>query len=163
MADTTEEKVLDLIAHPITLFPDFKGKRIETDKRFGDGVNKATLSCPIPESDEEAIRMYGVDLAGLFRLAIKGHLYGETWFASHIKESVKNGVDLNSDTFIDGLQVGFESAVHRTPRVAGAGGGAKAEAMKYRQLKQSLGVESDEELQEIMADMRARKAKKNKK
>lgn len=154
------EKIPELIAHPVNLFPDFKGKRIETDKRFGDKANKATLSCPIPETDEEAQRMYGVDLAALFNLGVKTHVYGESWFAAHIKESVKNGIDLNSDEFIGGLQAGFESAVHRTPRVAGAGGGAKAEAMKYRQLKSSLGVETDEELQEIMAEMRARKAKK---
>jgi len=149
--------VIELIAHPVVLFPDFKGKRIETDKRFGDKVNKATLSCPVPETDEDAKRMYGIDLAGLFNLGVKTHVYGESWFAAHIKESVKNGIDLNSDGFIKGLQAGFESAVHRTPRVAGAGSGAKAEAMKYRALKQSLGVESDEELAEIIAMMKKKK------
>ena len=152
--------VIELIAHPINLFSDFKGKRIETDKRFGDKVNKATLSCPVPETDDDAKRMYGVDLAGLFALGVKTHVYGETWFANHIKESVKNGVDLNSDSFIGSLSPGFEAAVHRTPRVAGAGGGAKAEAMKYRQMKSALDVETDEELQEMIAEMKARKAKK---
>lgn len=155
-----ENNVIELIGHPINLFPDFKGKRIETDKRFGDKVNKATLSCPIPTTDEEAKQMYGVDLASLFNLGVKTHVYGESWFVAHLKESVKNGVDLNSDSFIGGLAAGFEAAVHRTPRVAGAGGGAKAEAMKYRQLKQNLGVESDEELQDIINTMKAKKAKK---
>jgi len=145
----------ELIGHPVVLFPDFKGRRITTDKRFGDGENKAELSCPVPDSDDDCQKYYGVTCQQIMDLGVKTHVYGETWFAKAIKENEGN---LNSEEFLGSLQSGFEAAVFRQPRTAG-GTSHKAQAQKWNQAKAELGIESDEEMLEMIKKMQAKKKK----
>ena len=151
------EKPTELIGIPVVLFEDFKGRRITTDKRFGDKVHKAELSCPVPESDEDSQKFYGVSLAQLMELGVKTHVYGETWFAKAVKENEGN---LDSEAFLDSLQAGFEAAVYRQPRAKGGVSTQKAQAQKWNQAKAKLGIESDDEMLEMIQKMQAAKKKK---
>jgi len=90
MAD--EKKAVELVSWTVNLFGDFTGERQETEKRWGDGLNKFTLLMPVPsvdwteEVDEQCKRFFGMSAQDVWKKGIRQVGYDERAFDKITKD-----------------------------------------------------------------------------
>ena len=155
----------------IVPFPDFKGVRIDADKRCYAGKtkeekddkgkvivkskaittnNKVRLSLPCPTTDDESQKFYKVDLGVLVAMGVRQNSYSTNKVDVYLSEIGKRDID------IQGLTSLLTDDLPIVPREKKASV-TKDKAAKYDALMSKYDV-SEEELAKILAH--ARKGKK---
>lgn len=85
----------------ITVNDAWNGRRVNTDKRFPDKSVKFSLSIPVPESDADAQKLYGVPLVKIIEAGVIQGFYSATGIDNVIKEAHENGLTASDTTVIE--------------------------------------------------------------
>jgi hypothetical protein len=96
-----EKKARELVSISIVAHPEYSGKTTTTDKRFGDGKHKFSITVPVPETDDDAQAIYGVSMASLIEAGVIQKWYGARDVDNVITEAAEKGQDPNSQDVID--------------------------------------------------------------
>ena len=95
-------KARELVSISITPFEGaWDGKTTTTDKRFGDGKHKFTVTVPVPENDADAQDIYGMSLVDLITAGVIQKWYGSRHLDNVIQELKEKGADPNSQETLD--------------------------------------------------------------
>jgi hypothetical protein len=91
----------ELVSISIVAHPEYSGKTTTTDKRFGDGKHKFSITVPVPETDDDAQAIYGVSMASLIEAGVIQKWYGARDVDNVITEAAEKSQDPNSQDVID--------------------------------------------------------------
>ena len=91
----------ELTSISIVAHPEYSGMTTTTDKRFGDGKHKFSITVPVPETDDDAQAIYGVSMALLIEAGVIQKWYGARDVDNVITEAAEKGQDPNSQDVIN--------------------------------------------------------------
>lgn len=131
---------------------DGEGKAVRKDKRIPTG-NKVEIQMPISKTKEDAAEIYKTTVDKLLAMASRQRSYTLTNADSYLSGIGTKPID------VEGLTKLVEGDLPITEREAGARSEVKAKAAKFDGLKAKFGVESDEELEAMIAFAQQAKAK----
>ena len=94
-------KARELVSIAVTPYPDWTGKTIISEKRFGDGVHKFSITVPVPATDEEAMEIYGISREDLCAAGTAQKWYGARDVDNVITEAREKGLDPNSEDLLE--------------------------------------------------------------
>jgi len=98
---TDEKAKIDI---DVTLFEDFQGERVTSDKRFPGG--KFRLYLPVPTTDEEAQKMYNKTLADLIKMGVNQNSHNERDYDS-IKLKGEKVADVSDEAQVANVCAGL--------------------------------------------------------
>jgi hypothetical protein len=145
----------------LPIYPDFKGGRVT--RYFGlTDEYRFDIQVPVPKTDEECQSLYGVPLATIIAKGAKQHSYdNDTNLRNLVKEAVEKGETFASIEDVSTYAVTLQDDMS-TPkeRKTSAAAQNKKDAEELKRFKEEAGVESMDELRELIAKAKANKAKK---
>lgn len=174
MAEAKKNELLEVAV--IVPFPAFEGKRTSTDKRCFDGrekdqvddkgkvkkgatiktSHKVRIDLPVPTTDEESMKMYGIDIFSALCAGYTQIAYDLNKTDAYLETIGTKDVD------VDGLTALVEADMPKQERVK-RGTETKKKAQAYDALKSRLGISSDEEMEKLIAHAQKMQAGKGKK
>lgn len=136
-ANGTKATKRELVSIAVNACPEgWTGKVTKTDKRYGDGEHKFSISVAIPSNEEDATKLYGVSLEDLVIAGVVQKWYGARDVDNVLAENLKNGVGA-SDAGLLATVTATARAQRFAPKPAGAAATAtKAKAAKFDALEQ---------------------------
>jgi len=94
-------KARELTSIAITPFEGWGGDSITVEKRFGDKVHKFSIVVPVPTTDEDAQKTYGVDMIKIIKAGVSQLWYGARDVDNIITEAQEKEQDPNSSDVIE--------------------------------------------------------------
>ena len=116
----------------VDVYPEFSGKTIESRKYSGllnEHKDKNRFDCriAIPATDEEAKKLYNLDLAKLIEMGVRQHTYSEAGTKELMEDALKSKVDMGSEKFVAKMAESLKTSFMFTERISRVGEAKKAQ------------------------------------